>query len=55
MCQEAELMVAIPRSQSSEHTEKPYNLIPDTHVVWKKTALVQWRALLIRAVQGAVA
>lgn len=50
ICQETEPMVAISRSQSSEHTEKQYHLILDTPVVWKRAILVHWRVLPSRAV-----
>lgn len=53
VCQESEPMVTIPRSQSSEHTEKQYNLILDTPVVWKRATLAHGKALPFRAVRGA--
>lgn len=48
-------MVAIARSQSSEHTEKQYHLILNTPVVWKRATLVHGRVLPFRAVPGALA
>lgn len=55
VCQESELVVAVPRSHSSEHMEKQYSLFLDTLVVWKKATLAHGRVLLIRAIRGALA